>query len=65
MAYSELREKEKLSMKEAKNRKFDRAQEMLKMNFVEPLDATASRPSDYVQLDGKPACTNIIWVHML
>ncbi|KAI0256725.1 hypothetical protein BJV78DRAFT_1116809 [Lactifluus subvellereus] len=54
-AYGELRDKEKLSMKEAKNKKFERAQEMLKTNFVEPLQATASRPSAYVRLDGKPA----------
>jgi len=64
-AYSELRDKEKLSIKEAKNKKFERAQEMLKTNFVEPLEATASRPSDYVRLDGKLASTNIMRVHML
>ncbi|KAI0256373.1 hypothetical protein BJV78DRAFT_460467 [Lactifluus subvellereus] len=50
-AYGELRDKEKLGMKEAKNKKFERAQEMLKTNFVEPLQATASRPSAYVRLD--------------
>ena len=64
-AYSELRDKEKLSIKEAKNKKFERAQEKLKTNFVEPLEATASRPSDYVRLDGKPASRNIMRVHML
>ncbi|KAI0246322.1 hypothetical protein BJV78DRAFT_1277241 [Lactifluus subvellereus] len=37
--------------KEAKNKKFERAQEKLKTNFVEPLEATASRPSAYVRLD--------------
>jgi hypothetical protein len=60
MAFSELRDKEKLSIKEAKNKKFERAQEKLKTNFIEPLMATASRPSDYVRLDGKPARTNIM-----
>ena len=64
-AYGELRDKEKLSMKEAKNKKFERALEKLKTNFVEPLDATASRPSDYVRLDGKLPNTNIMGVHML
>jgi len=42
---------EGLSIKEAKNKKFERAQEMLKTNFVEPLGVTASQPSDYVRLD--------------
>ena len=64
-AYGELRDKEKLSMKEAKNKKFERAQENLKTNFVDPLEATVSRPSDYVRLDGKPTSTNIMRVHML
>ena len=41
-AYCELRDKEKLGIKEAKNQKFERAQEKLKTNFVEPLEATAS-----------------------
>jgi len=50
-AYEELRHQEKLGMKEAKNKKLERAQEMLKTNFIKPLEATASRPSDYVQLD--------------
>ena len=40
-AFGDLRHKEKLSIKEAKNKKFERAQEMLKTNFVEPLQATA------------------------
>ena len=53
-AFGELRDKEKLSRKEAKDKKFERAREMLKTNFIEPLEATASRPSDYVRLDGKP-----------
>lgn len=61
-AFGDLRDKEKLSIKEAKKKKFERAQEMLKTNFVEPLQATAFRPSDYVRLDGKP---NIIRVLML
>ena len=52
-------------MKEAKNKKFERAQEKLKTNFVEPLEATASQPSDYVRLDGKLPNTNIMGVHML
>ena len=65
MAYGELRDKEELSMKEAKNKKSERAQEMLKTNFIEPLEATASQPSDYVRLDGKLASTNIVRVHML
>jgi hypothetical protein len=64
-AYGELRDIEEFSMKEATNKKFERAQEKLKTNFVGPLEATASRPSAYVRLDGKPASTNIIRVHML
>jgi len=51
MAFNELRDKGKLSIKEARNGKFERAQEQLKTNFIEPLMATASRPSDYVRLD--------------
>jgi len=58
MAFSELRDKEKLSIKEARNGKFERAQKQLKTNFIEPLMATAFRPSDYVRLDGKPANDN-------
>ncbi|KAI0255055.1 hypothetical protein BJV78DRAFT_1151882 [Lactifluus subvellereus] len=50
-AYGELRDKEKFCMKEAKNKKFERAQEKLKTNFIEPLEATSSRPSAYVRLD--------------
>ncbi|KAI0251343.1 hypothetical protein BJV78DRAFT_1126691 [Lactifluus subvellereus] len=50
-AYGELRDKERLSMKVAKNKKFERAEEKLKTNFVEPLKATASQPSAYVRLD--------------
>ena len=54
-AFGELRGKEGLRIKEANNKKFERAQEMLKTNFVEPLHATAFRPSDYVRLEGKSA----------
>jgi hypothetical protein len=64
-AYGELRNKEKLSMKEAKKKKFERAEKELKTNFVEPLKATASQPLAYVRLDGKPAGTNTMRVHML
>ena len=58
-AYGELRDKEKFSRKEATNRKFERAQEKLKTNFIEPLQATAFGLSEFVRLDGKPACTNM------
>jgi len=51
MAFNELRGKEKLSIKEARKGKFERAQEQLKTNFIEPLMAMAFRPSDYVRLD--------------
>jgi GTP-binding protein EngB required for normal cell division len=50
-AFGELRDKEKLSIKEAKNKKFGRAQEKLKTHFVDPLQATACRPSAYVRLE--------------
>jgi hypothetical protein len=53
MAFNELRDMKGLSIKKAKDKKFERAQEKLKTNFVEPLEATASRPSDYVPLAGK------------
>lgn len=66
MAYKELRDEEKLGIKEAKSRKFERAQEMLKTNFIDPLtDRTLAFFSlDYVRLDGKLANTNIIQVYM-
>jgi hypothetical protein len=64
-AFSELQDKKKLSIKEAKNEKFERVQELLKTDFIEPLMETACRPSDYVQLDGKPASTIVMRVHML
>jgi hypothetical protein len=64
-AFGELRHKEKFSIQEARNRKFERAQEKLKTNFIEPLQVTASRPADYVRLDGKLVGTNIIRIHML
>lgn len=51
MAFSELREE--LGIKEAKKKKFERAESTLKTNFVDPLMATGARPKDYVRLDGK------------
>jgi hypothetical protein len=65
MGFNELRNKEKLSIKDAKNKKFERAHEKLRTDFIEPLKALASPPSDYVRLDGKLASTNIMRVHML
>lgn len=52
MAFSELRDRERLGIKEAKQRKFEKAQEKLNTDFIEPLMKTKCPPSDYVQLDG-------------
>jgi len=48
-AYNELRKA--LSIKEAKNKRFEKAKEMLNANFIEPLMAAKFRPSDHVRLD--------------
>jgi len=50
MAYNELRQKQ-VDIKEAKNKKLERAEGTLKINFIEPLIATASPPKDCVRLD--------------
>ena len=52
MAYNELRKKH--GIKEAKNRKFEEAEGILKTNFIDPLMAMLSGPKDYMRLDGKP-----------
>ena len=52
MAYNELRKKH--GIKEAKNRKFEEAEGILKTNFIDPLMAMPSGPKDYMRLDGKP-----------
>ena len=56
MAFNELREKQ--SIKEAKNRKFEMAESKLKTNFIDPLKAMTRGPKDYVLLDGKPTAIN-------
>ena len=56
MAYNELRKKQ--SIKEAKNRKSEIAENSLKTSFIDPLKAMALGPKDYVRLDGKPTTMN-------
>ena len=56
MAFNELREKQ--SIKEAKNKKFEMAESKLKTNFIDPLKAMICGPKDYVLLDGKPTAIN-------
>ena len=56
MAFNELREKQ--SIKEAKNKKFEMAESKLKTNFIDPLKAMTRGPKDYVLLDGKPTAIN-------
>ena len=56
MAFNELREKQ--SIKEAKNKKFEMAESKLKTNFIDPLKAMTHGPKDYVLLDGKPTAIN-------
>lgn len=60
MAFNELRDKEKLGIKDAKNLKVERADDKLKNDFIDPLMQASSRPTDYVQLDGKPASTIVM-----
>ena len=52
MAYNELRKKQ--SIKEAKNRKFEIAESILKANFIDPLKEMTRGPKDWVRMDGKP-----------
>ena len=56
MAFNKLREKQ--SIKEAKNKKFEMAESKLKTNFIDPLKAMTRGPKDYVLLDGKPTAIN-------
>ena len=53
MALNELR-REKISIKEAKNKKVEKAESTLRTTFIDPLMAMASGPKDYIRLDGKP-----------
>ena len=55
-AFIELREKQ--SIEEAQNRKFERAESTLNTNFIDPLKAMTCGPKDYVRLDGKPTAMN-------
>ena len=57
MAYNELRQKQ--SIKEAKNEKFEIAEGTLKTNFIDPLMAMECGPKDYVRLDGKLTRVNL------
>ena len=52
MAFNELRKKH--SIKEAKKRKFEKAESTLKADFIDPLKAMTHGPKDCVRLDGKP-----------
>ena len=66
-AFNELREKQKLTIKDAKNKKIERAIEKAETNFIRPLEAimSESQLSDYVRLDGKLAGMFVLQVHML
>ena len=55
-AFSELRKTHNLN--EAREKKLEKATEMLSTDFIEPLKVAASGPIAYVRLEGKPSGYN-------